>query len=189
MIITTPLWTQKAVTYYRKLLILLRLLPEGAFYTLSLSCALLIGWAGAVGSSPTYKIEAAFEVFFVLHFALCVRLGLSITNNIKPMSKLGWLMGLSAFCIAIFSAVFEPSSTQFMKFVISFIFLVVVFFSLGFMISTAGEKQNKRAKKATKLEKIGQVVLVLIVGVLIAYSHLIGEHIAYMLKDVMGIPR
>lgn len=186
MTFLNSLFVQKGVAYYRQFLGLIRSIPEGLFYALSILCIFIIGWAGA-NNAPFENIESAFEIFLWLHFSLCVRLGISVTGDVKPLSKIVWLIGLTSICIAILNKVFAPSDAEFMKLCAYLFFLVVVFFYIGWIFSMFGEKIEPRQTPPTPIERALQLSVIITGVVYIPFSHPIGTYIANTIRDSMGV--
>jgi len=189
MTLTINLWISRIVNIYQKILRILRLLPEGLLYAMSLICAMLIGSAGSVEPVSMPHIENAFNVFYWIHFILCFRVGLSIRNGVPPMSKIGWLMGLSGLCIAIFTTVFGPSSSEFMKFFMMFLFAVTMFMSAGWGMSMIGEPIPQGPRKPmTLLQKFGFILLCLTGIISISFNQVTAVYVSEFLKGILGMP-
>ena len=171
---------------YKKILSLIRCLPEGLFYSASFACALLIASAGAQ-DAPFENVQSAFNVFFFLHFVLCVRLGLSITSDEKQLPKMVWLFGLTSICIGMFNSVFEPSALEFAKLCIYLNFLVAAFFYIGVMFSAFAEDFKPTEEKPSTADKFITWGLLILTALSVIIGPAIGEQIALMLREYMGL--
>lgn len=189
MTLTLNLWIDKVVRVYQLVLRILRVVPAGFLYALSFIWALLIGAAGSAEPVSIPHIENAFTVFFWLHFVLCFRVGLSIRNGVPPMSKIGWLIGLTALCIAIFTTVFEPSKSESTKFMMMFYYLVFVCLSFGWGASMLGEPIPQGPKKPMTLIQKSLFTILGLVGIIsILFHQITAAYVAEFIKSIFGMP-